>query len=183
MLEFISSDSGSAALLSGVVTLLAVVIRHWLQGSVRLIAFSPNSSFFQFAPSGSNVSPLTIRSSQIMVQNLGRLPAEDVEIISEAAGKPAGYNIMPAIDFRVGATTSGRWLVKIPYIAPKEVMTLQILNGANIEQIRCKGGVAKFVPIIHQRLYPAWTSWLAGALITIGLFSIIYWLLLAVFKA
>ena len=115
-----------------------------------------------------------------MVQNLGRLPAEDVEIVSEATGEPAGYNVMPAIDFSVGTTSSGRWLVKIPYIAPKEVVTLQILNGANIEQVRCKEGVAKIVPVVHQRVYPAWANLIAGALMIVGVFSIIYWLALLI---
>lgn len=180
MLEFLSSESGHAAIVSSLVTLLAVIARHWLQGTVSLIVFSPNSSFFQFAPPGPDVAPLTIRSSQVMVQNLGRLPAENVEIISEATGAPAGYNLMPAIDFEVGTTASGRWLVKIPYVAPKEIITLQILNGANIEQVRCKGGVAKFVPVIHQRLMPRWTNVLAGALMVCGLFSLFYWLMLGV---
>ena len=180
MMEFFSSEAGTAAIFSGVTTLLAVVARHWLQGDVRLIAFSPASSFFEFAPAGPDVAPLTIRSGQVMIQNLGRLPAENVEIISGASGQPAGYNIMPAIDYDVGSTKSGRWMVKISYIAPKEVVTLQIINGANIEQVRCKGGVAKFVPVIHQRLYPAWANALAGALIIVGIFSIFYWLALAV---
>lgn len=175
MLELVTTQSGQVALFSGAITLVAVAVRHWLQGSVRLIAFSPSSSLFQFAPTGPDVPAQTIRSGQIMIQNLGRLPAEDVEIISEATGQPAGYNITPAINFEVGSTSSGRWLVRIPYIAPKEIVTLQILNGANIEQVRCKAGVAKFVPVVHQRLYPAWANVVAGALIIIGLFSIIYW--------
>ncbi len=180
MVEFLATESGQAALFSSIATLVAVIARHWLQGKVRLIVFSPNSSFFQFAPPGPDAPPLNIRSSQIMVQNLGRLPAEDVEIVSEATGEPAGYNVMPAIDFSVGTTSSGRWLVKIPYIAPKEVVTLQILNGANIEQVRCKEGVAKIVPVVHQRVYPAWANLIAGALMIVGVFSIIYWLALLI---
>jgi hypothetical protein len=179
MIEFFSTEGGQAALLSGVVTFAAVLARHWLQGTVRLIAFSPNSSFFEFAPPDPSVPPITIRSSQVMVKNVGRLPAENVEIISESTGNPAGYNLLPAVDFEVGATNTGRWLVKIPYIAPKEMITLQILNGANIEQVRCKGGVAKFVPIIHQRLYPAWANVIAGGLMIFGVFSVFYWLSLA----
>ncbi len=180
VLEFFGTPSGQAAILSSLVTLLAVFARHWLQGNVRLIAFSPNSSFFQFAPPTPEAPPFNIRSSQIMVQNLGRLPAEGVEIISEAIGEPAGYNVTPAIDFEVGSTNSGRWLVRIPYIAPKEIVTLQILNGANIEQVRCKGGVAKFVPVIHQRLYPAWANFIAGTLMIVGVFSTVFWLALMV---
>lgn len=180
MLDFFSTESGHAAVVSGAVTFAALLARHWLQGSVRLIAFSPNSSLFQFAPSDPDVPPFAIRSGQIMIHNLGRLAAEDVQIISEGTGAPAGYNVTPAIDFEVGATSSGRWLVKVPYIAPKEVVTLQILNGANIEQVRCKGGVAKFVPVIHQRLYPAWANAIAGVLMIAGLFSLIYWLALIV---
>ena len=181
MMEFFSTESGHAAVASGVVTFAALLFRQWLQGSARLIAFSPNSSIFEFAPSDPNVPTTMVRSGQVMIQNSGRLAAEDVEIISEATGSPAGYNITPAVDYEIGATRSGRWMIKIPYIAPKEVVTLQILNGANIEQVRCKGGVAKFVPVIHQRLYPAWMNLLASALMAIGLFAILYWLILSVF--
>lgn len=180
MLEFFLTESGQAAIASGVVTFAALLARHWLQGSVRLIAFSPNSSFFQFAPSDPNLQPTTIRSGQIMIQNLGRLAAENVEIISEATGSPAGYNITPAINYEISATSAGRWCVKVPYIAPKEMITLQILNGANIEQVRCKGGVAKFVPVMHQRLYPAWANVAAGVLMIAGLFSTVYWIALVV---
>lgn len=174
MIDLIQSESLIAASLSVVATLGAVLIRHWLTGKVNLISFSPDSTFFEIGVEDVEHPILQVRSGQVMIQNLGRKAAEDVQIIAGARGIPAGYNIVPAVEHSSALTSKGQWLLEIPFIAPKELITIQILNGPNIESIRCRGGAASFVPVIHQRLYPKWLTNLVGVLMTFGIFSLFY---------
>ena len=176
MLEFFSSSDGLATALSAGATLLAVLLAFWLQARANLIAFSPNSTFFELSQGNGDLPPITIRSGQVMVQNLGRAPAEQVEVISEGKGGPAGYNIVPSVDHSISLTANGQWMVQIPFVAPKETVTIQILNGSNIQTVRSKSGPARFVPVVHQRLYPRWFNGLVALLIISGVFSTFYWI-------
>lgn len=180
MLAFLQSDNGFAAAISALVTFVSLLVAHWLRGRVNLITFSPNSSFFQFATDREGAHPIRINSAQIMIQNLGRLPATEVEIIAGQGDQPAGYNIVPPINHTVDQTASGHWMVRIPFVAPKEVVTIQLLNGPMIDMVRCKEGLARVVPVIHQRLYPKYMTVAVGALMVIGIFSLAYWLTLLV---
>lgn len=176
MIEFFQSETGIATAISAVVTISVMLGAHLLRGRVNLIAFSPNSSVFQFDPPADGAQPIQVHSGQVMIQNLGRLPAKNVEVVAGQGVPPAGYNVVPPIDHSTGQTEQGLWIVRIPYIAPKEVITLQILNGPRIDSVRCEGGAAKFVPVIHQRIYPAWFNALVVTLMIVGIFSTAYWL-------
>lgn len=180
MIEFFQSENGLPVAISSAVTLCAVFISHSLQGRVRLIAFSPDSSFFQFDPPSEGGQPILINSGQVILQNQGRIAAEEVEVVSGRGSPPAGYNIVPHVNHTVEYDADGRWKVRFPFIAPKEAITIQILNGPSIENIRCKGGMASYVPVMYQRIYPKWFNSLAIFLMVAGIFSISYWCLATV---
>jgi hypothetical protein len=177
VLEFIQSDTAVETAVSSLVTLAAIFIAYWLQGRARLIVFSPNSSFFILQPLAQNGQPLHINSGQVVLQNQGRQPAEEVEIIAGQGLPPAGYNIVPQVGHSTHIDPAGRWTVVLPFIAPKEVVTIQILNGPPIDNIRSKSCSVKYVPVMYQRIYPQWFNALATALFVVGVFSTSYWIL------
>lgn len=180
MLTFFQSDIGFAAVFSAVATILAVLLSHWLRGRVNLITFSPNSTYFQLHPQQEGAAAVHIRSGQIMVQNLGRQSAKNVRITSVPGPPPAGYVIVPSIVHSTRVGPNNEWIVEIPFVAPKEMITLQVLNGPNIDSVRSEDGAAKAVPVTHQRLFPKWTQFVLASILLFGLLSFFYmigWLL------
>jgi len=175
VLEFIQSGTALEIMVSGCVTLAAVLMSYLLQGRARLIVFSPSSSFFQLRPREDGEQPLHIQSGQVVLQNQGRQPAEEVEIIAAQGLPPAGYNIIPQVGHTTRIDPSGRWTVVLPFIAPKEVITIQILNGPLIDNVRSKSCGVKYVPVMYQRVYPQWFNALAAVMLVVGLFSTTYW--------
>lgn len=169
---FFQSAEGISALLSAVSTILAVWIAKIIQGRARLIFFSPANTFFTLNNEDGS-SPLQVRSGQVMIQNLGHLAANNVEVIA-SGGAPAGYTLVPPVSHSAALNSHGHRVLKIEFIAPKETVTVQILNGPNIDSMRSADCMAKYVPVAHQRQFPAWFNALAKMLIVLGVISAFY---------
>jgi hypothetical protein len=166
----ITSD-GLAATLSLVATLIAVFVAQWLKGGVKLIVFSPASTNFKVRPSAPDQPDIILTSGQIIVQNEGRRSATDVQITSRPGIPPAGYVLIPSVVHEVTSGPQGEWILKVPYLGPKENLAVQLLNGPVIDSVRCAEGPAKYVDVVHQRLYPTWFNAAVAALLIWGMAS------------
>lgn len=174
--QVFSTEAGLAAIFSAVATLLSVLIAHLLRGRVKLITFSPNSTYFQLRPTTPGGESIHIRSGQVVIQNLGRQSAKDVQITSVPGGAPAGYVILPSLVHSTRLGTNNEWILEIPFVAPREVITVQILNGCNIDSVRSSGGAARHVPVMHQRVFPRWLNALIFSLMMWGVVSFFYFI-------
>jgi hypothetical protein len=150
---------------------------YWLSGKPRLIVFSPNSTAFQLDPLQEGAQPLYIRAGQIILQNAGRKSATQVQVLAQAGPRPWGYNVVPNIDHSVRQGARGEWLVEFPYVGPGETITVQILNGPNIDSVRSAEGPAKVVHVIHQRVFPKWLIIITWMLVLMGFGTLFYTLL------
>ena len=158
-------------------TLLAVYLGYWLTGKPRLYVFSPTSAGFQLPPPQEGSQPVAIKAGQVIVQNAGRRSAHKVQLMAQPGWQPWGYTIVPNVDHEVRKGPKGEWLMEIPYLGPRETVTVQILNGPNIETVRSLEGPAKMVPVIHQRVFPKWFNATALVLMLVGLATVAYGLL------
>lgn len=158
-------------------TLLAAYLGYWLTGKPRLYVFSPASTGFRLDPPQAGAQPIPIRAGQIMVQNAGRRSATQLEIMAAAGAMPWGYNLVPNINHEIQTGPRGEWLMKVPYLGPGETITLQILNGPNIDSVRSVEGPAKLIDVVHQRVFPKWFRVLVAAVMLIGVGTIGYGLL------
>ncbi len=174
VISMVQTDMGFAAIFSAVATFAAVLLTHWLRGKVNLITYSPNSTFFQLHESDDKTSAVTIRSGQVFIQNLGRKSARNVQITSVPGVLPSGYVVLPSLVHSTHVGPNGEWILQIPFIAPKELITLQLLNGPNIDSVRSEDGIARAVPVIHQRVMPRWLNTLVVAVMVFGLLSFFY---------
>ena len=171
---WIISAEGAAATLSVLGTFIAVFVAQWLKGGVKLIVFSPNSTTFKIRPTDPNQQELVVSSGQIVVQNEGRRSATDVQIASRPGLPPAGYVLIPSIVHTVEQGPQGEWILKVPYLGPKENLAVQLLNGPVIDSVRSSEGSAKYVDVMHQRVYPTWLNVTVVGLIIWGLASALY---------
>jgi len=64
--------------------------------------------------------------------------------------------------------------MEIPYLGPGETVTVQILNGPNIDTVRALEGPAKVVDVIHQRVFPKWLNASVLVLMMVGFVTIAY---------
>lgn len=171
-IDYISSQEGISALLSAGSTLIAGLGLHVIQGRPKIVWYSPNSTRFSLPNSQDPQQPILINAGQVMVQNLGRKSASDLQITSIPGHPPAGYVLLPNVVHQIETGPQGEWILKVPFINPTEVLTLQILNGPPIDSVRSKDCIAKYVPVVHQRLLPPWLQNMAGILAMIGIFSV-----------
>ena len=70
----------------------------------------------------------------------------------------------------------GEWILKVPYLAPKEALTLQLLNGPNIDTIRFSEGIVKIFPVEYQRVFPIWIKFILMSLLIFGFITLISFL-------
>ena len=159
---------------TSLVTLSAAYFAYWLTGKPRLIAFSPNSAWFEFTPTKENPNPVALKAGQIIVQNNGRKSASRLQLTTQPGPHPWGYTIAPSMDHAIRTGPRGEWVLEIDYLGPSETVTVQILNGPLIDTIRSLEGPAKMVPVMHQRIYPAWFNLAAFAMMTVGLATVLY---------
>jgi len=161
-------------LTTALVTLGATYLAYWLIGKPRLIAFSPNSTSFQLQQTQESAPPIFVRAGQVVLQNGGRKSANKVQLTAQLGPAPWGYNIVPPLDHKVITGARGEWILEIPYVGPGEIITIQVLNGPQIETIRSIEGPAKIVPVLHQRIFPAWFNRLVLILTLVGLVTCAY---------
>ena len=181
LISFLSSETGLAACFSAIATTLTTIGAPLLRGKVNLIWFSPNSTRFALSNPSSPQQPIQIDAGQIVIQNRGRKSAEEVQVVSAPGITPAGYVIIPSVVHKTSAGPNGEWIVEIPFVAPSEAITIQILNGPLINSVRSKGGFGKYVPVVHQRLYPRWMQLVSVSLTVIGILSLFYLLGVIIF--
>jgi hypothetical protein len=161
-------------IITALITLGGAYFAYWLVGKPRLVAFSPNSAWFELTPTPENPQPFAIKAGQIIVQNNGRKSANCLQLTTQPGPHPWGYTIFPSIDHSVRTGARGEWILEIPYLGPTETITVQILNGPLIDTIRSIEGPAKMVPVMHQRVLPNWFNITALLLILTGLATLGY---------
>ncbi len=88
---------------------------------------------------------LVIRTSSLFVQNLGRDASTEIEIVFN--WKPLHFNLWPQRLFEQQINPDNRFIVKLPNLAPKEFVGLDLLT-VNSEmplliQVRSLQGIAK----------------------------------------
>jgi hypothetical protein len=153
---------------------LVAYFAYWLIGKPRLYVYSPPSTGFQLPPQQQDSQPIALRAGQVVVQNAGRQSANKVQLMAQPGWQPWGYTIVPNVDHEVRTGPKGEWLMEIPYIGPRETVTVQILNGPNIDTVRSLEGPARVVDVIHQRVFPKWVNALMLVLVLVGFVTLIY---------
>ena len=158
-------------------TLLAAYLGYWLIGKPRLYVYSPLSTGFQLPAPQEGSQSVSIRAGQVIVQNAGRKSAHKVQLLAQPGWQPWGYTIVPNIDHEIREGPKGAWLMEIPFLGPAETVTVQILNGPNIDTVRSLEGPAKVVSVIHQRVYPKWFNATVLLLFFVGFATTCYGLI------
>ncbi|TNE60262.1 MAG: hypothetical protein EP340_00080 [Alphaproteobacteria bacterium] len=90
-------------------------------------------------------------TNTIFVQNVGRGPAEQVELIFNF--RPAHLQVWPLIPFVMNPVQDGRWSLEIENLAPKEFFSIELLGliePPDLLYVRSKTGTGKKIEMIPQ---------------------------------
>jgi hypothetical protein len=153
-----------------VVSLLVGYLAQFLQPRSRLVWWSPHNFLFNLKSEG-----VVLQTNSLNIQNIGRLPAEDVEIIHKQ--RPDFFELFPAMQFEEGNNPNGEHVIRIKSLGPKEWVMVQLLSHKTppvFSNVRWKHGQAKWVQIQPQRVFPKWVLAAMNAFALIGVGTIVY---------
>lgn len=115
-------------------------------------------------------------TQQVWFQNSGRLPAEEIEIVLN--WKPQHFEVWQPRDYGSGMLPDGRYVLKVPYLAGGEVMTLSMIDTIRempaIVSVRTKAGLGKMVAMAPQRVWPNWVNYIGLVVLIVGITSLLY---------
>lgn len=173
-----------------IVALLVPVIGWLINGSQRAkpkLVRGVRHSFVFLIPNplldanGVQIAPKqTIKTASIVVTNLGKKTANNVEVVFN--WKPPFINIWPNRDFGEKELADHRYIVTFQSLSPGESVGFEILSiNEELPQIvntRCDEGVAKEVPLQSQRVFKKWQQQIFALLMLAGMSATAYVLIL-----
>jgi len=114
----------------------------------------------------------------ITIQNIGRKPAESVEIAHTA--RPDFFMLQPALNYKEPTDPAGNHIIRVPNLGPQEFFTIEFLSYKQLPTflyIRSKDGTAYTIPIQAQRVFPKWLQVFFGGLMVAGAALLVFWLI------
>jgi hypothetical protein len=161
---------------TGLVSLVVGLLLQRFQARPKLLYWVPGSFLF-------NVSDpkVALRTDSLTIQNTGRLPAHNIEIIHEQ--RPDHFQFSTALEYTESTTPDGRHIIKIPSLGSQEHINIQLLSHSQspvLSNVRCAEGQAQLIQVHLQRIYPNWLLALVGLVILTGAGFTLYWLIKAI---
>src|ERR1039458_9945331 len=154
----------------------------WLAPKAKLVWWSPHQFLFsiQMPPQTEGGTPWNalLRTHAITIQNQGRQPAHNIEIIHQR--KPDLFQLSPSLDFRESFSPQGSHIVRVDALGPREFFTIEFLSYTSdpgLQVIRSNEGTAQPITVQFNRVLPRRSFYLGWALILTGACYWLYWLI------
>jgi len=155
----------------GVVALIVTLIAGWLRSRPKLVYWVPLQFFFHLKEEN-----IFVRTHNLSVQNIGREPAEDVEIIH--SGRPDLFFLHPPLAYEEEQSGSGEHVLRIKSLGRKEHCFLQMITYKSslpeLLNVRFKAGKAIPIPVQLQRVFPLWVQRIVIVLTIMGVWVATY---------
>jgi len=116
-----------------------------------------------------------IYTASIFVQNIGRLPATEVELTFN--WEPLNWNIWPQRAYTTHTAPDRRFTLKFDNFAPQETLLVELLANAQLPAlltVRSKEHVGKPVVMVPTRSIPKAILYLRYVLIVLGMAACVY---------
>lgn len=161
----------SGYIATGLVSLTVGLLLQRMKDRPKLLYWIPGSFLFQLT-----TPQIALRTDSLTIQNIGRQPATDVEIIHKA--RPDHFQFSTHIDFSEATTPTGEHVIKIPSLGAKEHVNIQLLSHTAqpvLLAVRSAEGSAQLIQVQLQRVVPKAIQWLGGFLVLAGFGFSLYW--------
>lgn len=156
-----------------IVSLIIGYLMRFFRAEIEAPCMVATQLFLQ--PQEKNV---VLQTNSLTVQNLGRKPAEGIEIIHQE--RPDFFEIQPSMAFTEITNPNGEHVIRIESLGSKEWFVVQMLSYKTVPQllnVRWKDGQCKWIQIAPQRVWPKPLLIAAQIVLFIGVGTIAYWLI------
>lgn len=161
---------------TGLASLTVGLLLQRFEAKPKLLYWVPGSFLFKVQD-----PKVDLRTDALTVQNVGRRPATDVEIVHEE--RPDHFQFSTAVRYTEETNSTGEHVIKVPSLGPKEHINLQILSHQKLPvllNVRSADGKAQPIQVHLQRVLPRWLQVLVAGLILFGAGFCIYWIIAAI---
>ncbi|MBZ5760298.1 hypothetical protein LAV84_07015 [Rhizobium sp. VS19-DR104.2] len=163
-------------------TIISLVATQILAAKGKLRWSNRHAHSFLLPNAGQNGSQLIVHTREVWITNTGRSALEDIEIVWN--WRPQHLELWNPREFTEIALPNNRFAIQVPNLAGKEFFSVSILSVGpdplpEILNIRSKNDIAKMLPLLPTRQFPAWFNYCGLALIVIGIGTVFYALLTA----
>lgn len=180
-------DNYIQLIVEGIISFIVLVLIHrWNSRKPRLIYYITNMSKFTLPGPPSSI----VGTHTIMIQNLSKLKAEEIEICHTSATQY--FEVYPDIPHTIDTTPQGGQIIKFRDLPPKNSIIISYLYVFTLgspsylpQYVRSKDRYVKEIKAITSPLYPKWMNVVAGIFMFLGfvfLINLIYELIKAIFK-
>lgn len=156
---------------TGIVSLLVGIALQRLKDRPKLLYWIPGSFLFQLKQQN-----VELRTDSLTIQNVGREPAKDLEIVHKQ--RPDHFQFSTAIAFTEETNPTGEHIIKIANLGANEHINLQLISFKAIPvllAVRSATGQAQSIEVHLQRVIPRWLQVSAGAAMLLGAGFFLYW--------
>jgi hypothetical protein len=143
----------------------------------RLLYWLPGSFLFQIKN-----PDVPLRTDSLTIQNVGHLPATDIEIVHKA--RPDHFQFSTPIDFTEVTNPSGEHVIKIASLGAKEHINIQLLSHTTqpvLLNVRSAEGRAELIQVQLQRILPKLVQVIFWLLFLLGTGFFLYWVAASAF--
>lgn len=173
------SDKVLGWIVSGVIGLGFWVLQKYLEPGSKLAYWVPHDYTFT-VPLDNLPHPITVRTSTLTVQNLGRKAAEQVQIVH--ATKPDHFQIHPRRNYEEKTAPDNTHVIQVESLGPKEVLQVQVLSHRQspvLVGVRSKDGQGKSIRFQVFRVFPRPVVLGIQTCMFVGAAAILYWIVRA----
>ena len=157
--QLLQSDSVQTHAVAAAVTFVLTAIGRLVRPKAKVVWGLSHAFVFGVPQSGGGL--LTINSRTIFVQNVGRAPAEDIEV--HLAGKPEHFQVWPTFAYTCEQNPERHFVLKIASLGRREYFTIEMLSSGNnvlpmVTRVRTPHGESKSVPMAPMQVFPRWVG-------------------------
>jgi hypothetical protein len=141
----------------GLATLISIV-GYFLKPRVKIIWGQKTNFSHILRPKKEGDTAVRVSTAHYIIQNAGRAPAKDVEIVLNYA--PDEVSVWPQRLYELKLNNEQRQILKLEFLAPKEYVEILLLNIRNdlpdVLSVKSPDCVGKAVNIGYHHIYPKW---------------------------
>lgn len=134
------------------------------------------------AQNPSTATTMLVHTASVFVQNVGRLPATEVEITFNFP--PQNYNVWPVRPYDTHVSPDSRFTLKFTNLAPKEQVQVELLSIPQLPAVmgvRSKEVVAKRIEMRPFQVFKRWVYLMIWTLIIFGVAFVVQTLTRVIF--
>lgn len=176
MLDWIQQHASEILLV--IITGITLKFLDWLFAKrAKVVWFYTNAAMFNI-PGQGNAPPTTVYTHTLALQNLGRVPAEEVKIVHNWL--PLFHQVYPAQQTTLHALPGGQQTLLIPRILPGQIIYVAYLdfippNQNMYSHVEAKDHIANPIPVQVTRRFPMWANYIFALLMLLGFFVVLYY--------